>query len=299
MIFGPLVSRVISLGLGTLYPAYRSYKAVRTKNVKEYVRWMMYWVVFALFTTAETFTDVFIAFWFPLYFEIKIGMLVWLLSSTTNGSSILYRKFVHPYLMRKEEKIDLLLEEAQQQSYNTVKEMGGRALRYTSNFIMETVIRAPNMLQNALEHRVEAVEQNEAERRPRARRGEVVDGPVVPIAPVANLPPLDIDMSDVEEGEGEVVVNNNLEELTEEEVEEEAMEQNDMDESNVTRRRRRGGREAEALNFSSGDEEDPDFKPPEPKKGGKGAKKKPAATPKKATTVATAKKATRKSKKTE
>jgi len=267
---------------------------------------MMYWVVFALFTTAETFTDVFIAFWFPLYFEIKIGMLVWLLSSTTNGSSILYRKFVHPYLMRKEEKIDRVLEEAQQQSYNTVKEMGCRALRYTSNFIMETVSRAPNMMvemvnngQIALEHRVEAVEQNEAERRPRARRGEVVDGPVVPIAPVVNLPPLDIDMSDVEEGEGEMVVNNNLEELTEEEVEEEAMEQNDMDESNVTRRRRRGGREAEALNFSSGDEEDPSFRPPEPKKGGKGAKKKTSATPKKATAAATPKKATRKSKKTE
>lgn len=287
-----LVSRVISLGLGTLYPAYRSYKAVRTKNVKEYVKWMMYWVVFALFTTAETFTDVFIAFWFPFYFEIKIIMLIWLLSPTTNGSSILYRKFVHPYLMKKEDKIDSLIEEAQQQSYNTVKEMGGRALRYTSNFIMESVIRAPNMMvelvnngQMALEHRDEAVPQDETERRRRVRRGETVDGsvaPNAPIVPVASLPPLDIDMSDVEEAEGEVVVNNNLEELTEEEVEEEAMDQFDLEESNVTSRRRKGGREAEALNFSSGDE-DPDFKPPQPKKGGRSAKKKPASTPKKST----------------
>lgn len=28
------------LVFGILYPAYNSYKAIRTKNVKEYVRWM-------------------------------------------------------------------------------------------------------------------------------------------------------------------------------------------------------------------------------------------------------------------
>ncbi len=49
--------------LGTLYPAYASYKAVRTKNVREYVKWMMYWIVFAMFSALETFTDIFVAFW--------------------------------------------------------------------------------------------------------------------------------------------------------------------------------------------------------------------------------------------
>lgn len=32
-----LFSRVVILTAGTLYPAYRSYKAVRTKDVKEWV----------------------------------------------------------------------------------------------------------------------------------------------------------------------------------------------------------------------------------------------------------------------
>ncbi|KAF6032164.1 REEP1 [Bugula neritina] len=41
--------------------SYASYKAVKTKNVKEYVKWMMYWIVFALFTTVETFADVLIS----------------------------------------------------------------------------------------------------------------------------------------------------------------------------------------------------------------------------------------------
>nr|XP_014435220.2 receptor expression-enhancing protein 4 [Pelodiscus sinensis] len=44
-----------------LYPAYASYKAVKTKNIREYVRWMMYWIVFALFMATETITDTFIS----------------------------------------------------------------------------------------------------------------------------------------------------------------------------------------------------------------------------------------------
>ncbi|XP_025920353.1 receptor expression-enhancing protein 1 isoform X3 [Apteryx rowi] len=86
---------------GTLYPAYYSYKAVKSKDIKEYVKWMMYWIIFALFTTAETFTDIFLC-WFPFYYELKIAFVAWLLSPYTKGSSLLYRKFVHPTLSSKE-----------------------------------------------------------------------------------------------------------------------------------------------------------------------------------------------------
>uniref|UniRef100_A0A8W7PFW5 Receptor expression-enhancing protein n=1 Tax=Anopheles coluzzii TaxID=1518534 RepID=A0A8W7PFW5_ANOCL len=80
----------------------RSYKAVRTKNVKEYVKWMMYWIVFAFFTFIETFTDILLS-WFPFYYEIKVIVVLWLLSPATRGSSTLYRKFVHPMLTRREQ----------------------------------------------------------------------------------------------------------------------------------------------------------------------------------------------------
>ncbi|GLH04232.1 Receptor expression-enhancing protein, partial [Gryllus bimaculatus] len=137
LLFYPLYRLVF----GTLYPAYASYKAVRTKNVKEYVKWMMYWIVFALFTCAETFTDVFLSFWFPFYYEIKIILVLWLLSPATKGSSILYRKFVHPMLSRREQEIDEYIAKAKEQGYTTVLHLGTKGVNYATSVIMQTAIK--------------------------------------------------------------------------------------------------------------------------------------------------------------
>ncbi|KAJ8920427.1 hypothetical protein NQ315_005295 [Exocentrus adspersus] len=132
-----IISRLVILLFGTLYPAYASYKAVRTKNVKEYVKWMMYWIVFALFTCIETFTDVFLS-WFPFYYEIKIVLVVWLLSPATKGSSILYRKFVHPMLSSREQEIDEYITKAKEQSYRQVLDLGTKGV----SALMQTAIKA-------------------------------------------------------------------------------------------------------------------------------------------------------------
>uniref|UniRef100_A0A0C9RBP4 Receptor expression-enhancing protein n=1 Tax=Fopius arisanus TaxID=64838 RepID=A0A0C9RBP4_9HYME len=144
-----IISRLVILVFGTLYPAYASYKAVRTKNVKEYVKWMMYWIVFALFTCAETFTDVFFSFWFPFYYEIKIILVLWLLSPATKGSSILYRRFVHPALIRREAEIDDALARATEQGYTAVLHLGTKGVNYATTVLMQTAIKnLPNALLN-------------------------------------------------------------------------------------------------------------------------------------------------------
>ncbi|KAM7079254.1 receptor expression-enhancing protein 1 isoform 4-T4 [Molossus nigricans] len=122
-----IISRLVVLIFGTLYPAYYSYKAVKSKDIKEYVKWMMYWIIFALFTTAETFTDIFLC-WFPFYYELKIAFVAWLLSPYTKGSSLLYRKFVHPTLSSKEKEIDDCLVQAKDRSYDALVHFGKRGL---------------------------------------------------------------------------------------------------------------------------------------------------------------------------
>ncbi|XP_067885301.1 receptor expression-enhancing protein 1-like isoform X2 [Heterodontus francisci] len=141
--------RVVRLIFGTLYPAYASYKAVKTKNVKEYVKWMMYWIIFALFTTAETFTDLFLS-WFPFYYELKIAFVIWLLSPYTKGSSVLYRKFVHPTLSSKEQEIDDYLSQAKDRSYEAVVQFGRRGLNVAATAAVTAAAKGQGALSERL-----------------------------------------------------------------------------------------------------------------------------------------------------
>lgn len=144
-----IISRLVVLVFGTLYPAYSSYKAVKTKNVKEYVKWMMYWIVFAFFTTAETLTDIVLS-WFPFYFELKIAFVIWLLSPYTKGSSVLYRKFVHPTLSNKEKEIDEYITQARDRSYETMMRVGKRGLNLAANAAVTAAAKGQGVLSEKL-----------------------------------------------------------------------------------------------------------------------------------------------------
>ncbi|KAL4232386.1 Receptor expression-enhancing protein 2 [Mactra antiquata] len=148
MMVSAILSRVVILVFGTLYPAYASYKAVKTKNVKEYVKWMMYWIVFALFCAAETFADVFLS-WIPFYYEIKIIFVFWLLSPVTRGSSFIYKKFVHPNLAKREKEIDEAIAQARTKGYSTLLTLGHRGLTYATNVVVNTAIKSADQIKKS------------------------------------------------------------------------------------------------------------------------------------------------------
>lgn len=103
----------------------------------------MYWIVFAFFTCIETFTDILLS-WFPFYYEIKVIIVLWLLSPATRGSSTLYRKFVHPMLTRREQEIDDYINQAKEKGYTAVLQLGSKGVNYATNVIMQTAIKALN-----------------------------------------------------------------------------------------------------------------------------------------------------------
>ncbi|XP_046711539.1 receptor expression-enhancing protein 1 isoform X2 [Silurus meridionalis] len=144
-----IISRLVVLIFGTLYPAYSSYKAVKSKDVREYVKWMMYWIIFALFTTAEVITDIFLC-WLPFYYELKIAFMVWLLSPYTKGSSVLYRKFVHPTLSSKEKDIDEYLCQAKDKSYDTLMHFGKKSLNVAATAAVMAASKGQGVLTDRL-----------------------------------------------------------------------------------------------------------------------------------------------------
>ncbi|XP_062856273.1 receptor expression-enhancing protein 2 isoform X2 [Trichomycterus rosablanca] len=110
---------------------------------------MMYWIVFALFSTAETVTDMFLS-WFPFYFELKIAFVVWLLSPYTKGSSVLYRKFVHPTLSNKEKEIDEYITQAKDRSYQTTMRFWKRGLNIAATVAVSAAAKGQGVLSEKL-----------------------------------------------------------------------------------------------------------------------------------------------------
>lgn len=144
-----IISRSVVLVFGTLYPAYYSYKAVKTKNVKEYVRWMMYWIVFALYTVVETITDLTLA-WFPLYYELKIAIVIWLLSPYTRGASLIYRKCLHPLLSSREKEIDEYIVQAKERSYETMVNFGKQGLSIAATAAVTAAVKGQGAITEKL-----------------------------------------------------------------------------------------------------------------------------------------------------
>lgn len=144
-----LISRSVILVFGVLYPAYNSYKALKTKSTRELVRMTMYWIIYAFFTTFECVGDIFIS-WFPFYYELKVLFLFWLLSPATNGTSYLYRKFIHPQLEKHEEEIDKYIAEASKRGCETILNFGARSMNLAATTVLTTAIQSQDLITSRL-----------------------------------------------------------------------------------------------------------------------------------------------------
>nr|KAG5708574.1 hypothetical protein BaRGS_032995 [Batillaria attramentaria] len=98
--------------IGFLYPAYASIKAIESHEKDDDTKWLTYWVVYSVFSLVEFFADIFL-FWIPFYWLLKCIFLVWcFVPSDWNGSHILYYRFIRPFILRHQDRIDKVVDDA-------------------------------------------------------------------------------------------------------------------------------------------------------------------------------------------
>ncbi|XP_064077363.1 receptor expression-enhancing protein 5-like isoform X4 [Macrobrachium nipponense] len=95
--------------IGFIYPAYCSIKAIETPKKEDDTNWLTYWVVFALFSVCEFFSDLLLS-WFPFYWLAKCMFLVWcFLPMSWNGSNVIYNRIVRPVFIKHQKEIDTVM----------------------------------------------------------------------------------------------------------------------------------------------------------------------------------------------
>jgi len=171
---GP-VYYLVWLLCGTVYPAYSSFKAVKSKNAKHYVRWMMYWVVYAVFVATESIIDPFIHFWLPFYAEAKIIFLLYLVSSSTRGSSVIYKSWIHPVLSSNEADIDIALEKLKLRSFQTAKAWIKTGIQKVGGFVTNTALSSGGGLVQQLQRSYSMVDLTQIENKKIRRRSNIED----------------------------------------------------------------------------------------------------------------------------
>lgn len=108
--------------IGFSWPAYQSIKAIETKCNKDDTKWLMYWVVYALFGLLEFFGD-HLLFWIPFYTLSKCVFLLWLMVPGQNGGTFLiYNRIIKPFFLKHENKIDQTIKDAKDAFGKVVKD---------------------------------------------------------------------------------------------------------------------------------------------------------------------------------
>uniref|UniRef100_V5IBT0 Putative receptor expression-enhancing protein 2 n=1 Tax=Ixodes ricinus TaxID=34613 RepID=V5IBT0_IXORI len=148
-----IISRLIVMVCGMLYPAYASYKVSQEQGrpgIYEIGLYCLLWVSFfrhslPVSKPLQTSSSLGFRFTTRSRYSLSCGYCLqqqWARASFTDA-------FVHPQLMLREPEIDEMIARARDQGYTAVLQLGSRGLSYAANVVVQTAIKGAEVLPQA------------------------------------------------------------------------------------------------------------------------------------------------------
>ncbi|CAG9317282.1 unnamed protein product [Blepharisma stoltei] len=100
--------------IGGSYPFYFSIKVLESNNINDGKECLKFWFIFGIFSLIDPILDLLLSF-LPLYFLLRVGLMVFLFWPQTRGAVILYDT-MKPHMDKYQKKFEDFLEGIAKQS---------------------------------------------------------------------------------------------------------------------------------------------------------------------------------------
>ncbi|KAK7350715.1 hypothetical protein VNO77_09614 [Canavalia gladiata] len=117
-----------------LYPLYASVVAIESPSKVDDEQWLAYWIIYSFLTLAEMVLQPILE-WIPIWYDVKLLMVAWLVFPQFKGAAYLYERFVREHIRKYVTEREHHHEVHQNQQQSKKSPNGGKPKKKFVDFI--------------------------------------------------------------------------------------------------------------------------------------------------------------------
>ncbi|XP_076891792.1 HVA22-like protein e [Bidens hawaiensis] len=83
-----------------LYPLYASVVAIESASKEDDQQWLSYWILYSFLTLMEMLLQPLLE-WIPIWYDVKLIAVAWLVLPQLRGAAFIYNKFVREQVIQR------------------------------------------------------------------------------------------------------------------------------------------------------------------------------------------------------